>query len=509
MMILTYIIAAVVLLGLCIFIHELGHLLGGKMVGIKARVFSLGYGKGFIKKQIGDTTYQITLIPFGGYCQFYGDNPSEERTGEEYEFFSAKPWRRIVTVIMGPIFNLIFGIILFFIMNMIGYAKDTNQIVIPNEYRAGNYISPAYMAGMENGDRIININNKTIRSFEDIQMRVVFSGGKKLNIEYQRNDHNMSVEVQPEIMPSGYYAIGVLPYGKRLMIGKLEHKDVAHSAGLQEYDEILSLDSFQPQTAEEFTNYIKARTGKTIQIKALRGSKEINLSVIPRENTFIMMDGKPIFDTALLDKLVSETFLAIDGKTIFSARDFIAFAETNRGQTVTLTWKEQAFTGKIGVENRGFIGVYLVTAPESVNVTFGIGEGIIHAIQEPFEFIVLNLKGFKMLFSGELNVRENISGPIRIAQIAGDVAYYKGISAFILLMAKISIILMVMNLLPIPAVDGSHILFYTIEAIRGKPLNQKIMERIQAAGIMILIMLGIFVIFNDISMLPAIQRLFN
>jgi len=508
MIIFTYIIAALILLGLCVFVHELGHLLGGKMVGIKARVFSLGYGKGFIKKQVGDTTYQVTLIPFGGYCQFYGDNPSEERTGEDYEFLSAKPWKRIVTVFMGPLFNLIFGIILFFIMNMIGYTKDTNRIAIPNEYRAGSYISPAYKAGMQDGDRIVSIDGRIIRSFEDIQMKVLFSGGKKLNIEYRRDGHNMSAEVKPEAMQR-HYAIGVLPYGKRLMIAGLEYKDAAYNAGLEEYDEILSLDSFQPQNAEEFTDYIKSRTGKAIQVKALRGNKEIDLSVTPRENTVITIDGKPLFDTNLLNKLIADTFLAVNGKTVFSPHDFIAFVESNRGQTTTLQLKEQTLTGKINIENRGFIGVHLMIAPESVDITFGLGEGLLYAVQEPFDFIMLNLKGLGMLFSGKMNVRENLSGPIRIAQIAGDVAYHKGISAFILLMAKISIILMVMNLLPIPAVDGSHILFYTIEMIRGKSLNQKIMERIQTAGIMILIILGTLIVINDISMLPIIQRLFN
>src|SRR5512137_903663 len=114
-----YIAAGIALLGLCIFVHELGHLLGGKMVGIKAKVFSIGYGRGIIKKKIGDTTYQLAPFPLGGYCQFYGEDPSEERTGQTFEFLSATPLRRIVTVAMGPLFNLLFGIIIFFVMGIV------------------------------------------------------------------------------------------------------------------------------------------------------------------------------------------------------------------------------------------------------------------------------------------------------------------------------------------------------------------------------------------------------
>ena len=111
MVLFTYIAAGIVLLGVCIFVHELGHLLGGMLVGIKAKTFSIGFGKGIIKKQIGDTTYQIAPIPLGGYCQFYGEDPSEERTGQGFEFLSAHPLRRIVTVAMGPLFNLFYPLL--------------------------------------------------------------------------------------------------------------------------------------------------------------------------------------------------------------------------------------------------------------------------------------------------------------------------------------------------------------------------------------------------------------
>jgi regulator of sigma E protease len=170
-----YIAAGIVLLGLCVFVHELGHLLGGKMVGIKAKTFSIGYGKGIIKKKIGDTTYQIAPFPFGGYCQFYGEDPSEERTGQGFEFLSAPPLRRIVTVVMGPMFNLFFGIIIFFTMNLVGYSKDTNQVAIPEQLLSGKHISAAHEAGVKSGDWIVKMGDTNIHSFADIQTTVMFS----------------------------------------------------------------------------------------------------------------------------------------------------------------------------------------------------------------------------------------------------------------------------------------------------------------------------------------------
>jgi regulator of sigma E protease len=130
----------------------------------------------------------------------------------------------------------------------------------------------------------------------------------------------------------------------------------------------------------------------------------------------------------------------------------------------------------------------------------------VRSVTEPYYFIVMNLKGLGMLISGKMNVRENLSGPIRIVQLAGFVAYNKGIPDFIILMAQISIILMVMNLLPIPLVDGSQIVFFLVEIVRRKPMSQKVMERIQTAGLVFLILLGAFVIVNDISMLPLMQK---
>jgi len=521
----TYILATVVLLGLCIFVHELGHLLGGKMVGIKAEVFSIGYGKGILKKKIGDTTYQITLIPFGGYCKFYGEDPSEERKGESHEFLSAPPLKRIVVVAMGPLFNLFFGILLFFMMNLIGYSVETNKVFIPDFFKSGEYVSPAYQAGIRTGDQIVRIDDERIESFSDIQTGIIFSGGETLSITVRRGDSEKTVEVTPEkYTDTGYYTIGVMPYGERILVIGTLKGDVAAKGGVEQFDEIKAVDGRIITTPAEFTDYIRKRGGSEIALTIVRRGEEIVRKVTPRFREEIEIehfeDGRfrgEKFDIrinnpdtiTLMKNAIGKGKVRVNNRIVTSYADFIRVIREHRNQTIKLENSAGTFYGTVAYRRYGFIGVETAIAPEMVFLRSGLINGFARAIVEPFEFILVNLRGLGMLLSGELDVRQNLSGPIRIAKIAGDTAHYRGVSAFIVLMAKISIILMVMNLLPIPVVDGSFILFFLFEAIKGSPINQKVMEKIQFVGIILLIMLGIFVIFNDLSFFPFFRNLFN
>lgn len=521
-MTLTYILAAVILLGLCIFIHELGHLIGGKMVGIKAKVFSIGYGKGFIKKKIGDTTYQLTLIPFGGYCQFYGEDPSEERKGESYEFLSASPMRRVLVVIMGPLFNLFFGIILFFIMNLIGYTTETNKINIPDYFKSGEYISPAYKAGLRDGDKFIEINEKIINNFSDIQSNILFSEGKILNIKVERDDKILAFNVKPsKYTEKSHYTIGIIPYGERVLIVDTIDNDVASKAGIEKLDEVVAVNGKRVKNPKEFNELIRANTGKKINLSINRTGEKMDIHLTPRLREVISIQK---FEDSrfrgekynlMTDRLnlvrnaIEERTLKINGIIINSFKEFKSVLNTYSNQTIRLENKGGKYYGKFKFESYGFIGVETTISPMMIEKSYGVVDGFVRALIEPYDFIVMNMKGIGMLFSGQLDVRQNLSGPIRIAKIAGDVAYYRGVSAFIILMAKISIILMVMNLLPIPVVDGSFIIFFIYEAIRGKPISEKVLEKIQFVGVVILVLLGVFVIFNDLANLPIVQKFFE
>lgn len=515
-----YVAAGIFLLGVCIFVHELGHLLGGKMVGIKARVFSIGFGKGIIKKTVGDTTYQIAPIPLGGYCQFYGEDPSEERAGKEYEFLSAAPWRRIVTVAMGPLFNLFFGILIFLVMNMVGYSKETNRVSIPDHLRQGKRVSPAYEAGIRTGDRIVGIGGKDIRSFPDIQTAVFFGEGVPTDVAVERDGTAMRFTVTPRLQEeSGRHEIGVVPYGTRILVAGLVKDGPAASAGLREMDEIVSADDVVLKSEAELTRYVGPRAGKPITLEIVRKGKPLTLDVTPVMNEEIVFSAEengdgaresiPLAKTPALQNYLGKGLVTINGRKVGTFKTLADEVRKSRGGRITLGIENETYTGTARVDRVGRIGVYQAMAPDQVLVRYGPGRAVIQAVVEPYEFIALNLKALGMFFTGKLKVRENLSGPIRIVQIAGQVAYYKGIPDFILLMAKISIILMVMNLLPIPVVDGSQIVFFLIEIVRKKPLSQKVMERIQTVGVALLIMLGAFVIVNDISMLPFIQNLFR
>ena len=510
MMTLTYIVAAVVLLGLCIFIHELGHLLGGRMVGIKAKIFSIGYGKGFIKRKYGETTYQITLIPLGGYCMFYGEEPGETRTGESYEFLSAAPWKRIVTVAMGPLFNLFFGVIIFFSMNLSGYTVETSRVYIPQEITSGKNVSAAFQAGLKTGDRILEMDGSRITGFTDIQNAVLFSEGKPMAVRAESEGRVFDLTVTPvKYEGSDRYAIGVLPYGERILVAGIVSGEVAEKAGLAEMDEIVDINGLKISSPGMFTDYIKENAGKILSVNVNRGGKIINLQVTPRINSFLYIDDHAGMDMKTAGDLIQKGVVHCDGKKMLNLAEFRTMIEKSKGRTMTLAIDKETETARLDIRDKGYIGMYPALSPVMENVRYGIGDGFLRAWTDPYRFVVLNLKGMGMLFSGKMNVRENLSGPIRIAKIAGDVAYYKGLSAFLILMAKISIILMVMNLLPIPVVDGGHIMFFTIELVRGKPLSEKTMERIQTVGVVFLIGLGVFVIFNDISMLPIIQKFFH
>ncbi len=164
---------------------------------------------------------------------------------------------------MGPLFNLFFGLILFFTMNMIGYDVETNRVFIPDYFTQGEYISPAYTAGIRSGDAIVGINSKKISSFQDIQNSIVFSDGRPAAIRVLRDGRAMDFTVTPKrFAAKGYYTLGVMPYGERVLVVRSLAAEAAHGAGMRQFDEVRAVDDRTVKTPADFTEYVRANAGK-------------------------------------------------------------------------------------------------------------------------------------------------------------------------------------------------------------------------------------------------------
>ncbi len=346
-------LSAIILLGIIIFVHELGHFLVAKLMRVKVLKFSLGFGPKVIGKKFGDTDYMISAVPLGGYVKMSGEAPDEELTEDEKPFaYNYQPvWKRFVIVFSGPLFNILFAVLIFFFIFLKGVPT-----LIPE---VGDVLTdtPAERAGLIKGDRITEIDGISINQWDEMTKIVHKSPGKKLKFMINRKDRVFYTEIIPE---------------------KKNVKDL--------FGEV----------------------------------KEIGLiGIKPSGSTFIK---KASFINAIHDSI--------------------------------------ARTGEISV-------LTVVS--------------IVKLIQRVIPM-------------------DTIGGPIMIVQLAGEQAS-KGLMNFFIFIAIININLGILNLLPIPILDGGHILFLGIEKIRGKPINEKIISISQKIGLAFLLTLMVFVIYNDIMRL--------
>ncbi|HVH35111.1 MAG TPA: RIP metalloprotease RseP [Tahibacter sp.] len=432
-----------VTLGLLVTFHEFGHYWVARRFGVTVLRFSIGFGKPLWTRIGKDgTEYCISAIPLGGYVKFLDSREVEVSPAERAGDFTAKPiWQRMLVVAAGPAFNLLFTVFALWAMFVIG--KPDYQPVIG---RADNL---AATAGFVAGDRIDAIAGETVTNWtdtnlvllghaldrQDVQVRVTDAEGRPA----QRSLALSKIAADKDEF-GAMREIGLTPkflIPSEFFVGQIGEGSAAAAAGVRTGDELVAVDGQPIRSWDGFVEMVQTAAGKPLALDILRDGKAQQIALTPRQ-------------------------------------------ETENGKTV---WR-------IG------IGYKPAEAPFDALLRYGPLAAVPAALRETGNLTSKTLEMIGRMFSGKASL-QNISGPITIATVANDSAQ-RGVAWFCYFLALISLSLCIMNLLPIPILDGGHLVYYLIESIKGSPLSEKALIAGQYAGLVLLAALMGLAFYNDI-----------
>ncbi|MEN9764036.1 MAG: hypothetical protein RI906_3862 [Pseudomonadota bacterium] len=443
------VLAFLLALTLLIFVHELGHYLVARWCGVKVLRFSIGFGRPLIRWRVGAdrTEWVIAAIPLGGYVRMLDERdhePGQTIVPQDLpRAFSRRPlWQRSAIVVAGPLANFLLAIGLY---AALGWAGAERPVALVDEPAAS---TPAALAGVRSGDRIVSVNGSTVAGWDGVRLRlldaVVTRQPAVLGVERLGSVRELRVATDglaPNAAESDFLRdLGLALAPGKVLIGQLISGEPAEKAGLQPGDQVVSVQGQPVKRARELIDIVRASPERVLSFTVLRGRDEISLSVRP-----------------------------------------LAFRTEGSTQAI------------------GRIGANLSDRVLTERVSLSTLDGLNHGIRQTWDMSVFSLRMLGRMLTGDLSVR-NLSGPVTIADLAGQTAK-TGWASYISFLALISISLGVLNLLPVPMLDGGHLVYYALEAIRGRPLSERFLELSQKAGLTLVIMMMALALFNDLSRL--------
>lgn len=494
------ILAGVLLLGVCVFFHELGHFLIGKLVGVKPRVFSIGYGRALFFRRRKSTIYQVTAIPLGGYVQFYGDDPSNQnRKMRKGDFFSVGPWRRMALAFGGPLFSVLLGFLVVFFLLQTGYRPMDNVVRVDQK-------SALFKAGLRDGDRIVAIDGNGTPSFDRIMYEVGFAKAETVEVNYERAGKAATISLPVSRSEPGTpgLLIGARPLSRLTMT-----EPGPAGVDLKPGDEIIRANGALLYSIEDLIHVLNAKEGDTAELEINRGDGKGGIQtlklVVPLKkvarvvlkNITDLQTQKNIPEIVFEDgqgKNFQNVF--INGESFASFKEFRSALEKADPENLKLRIGPVEIRAEIDFTYRRLIGIKPDERHLSGMAHISFLQKIAHSADETVFITKSTLVGLWRIIQGKLSFNKSVSGPIKMVAIASEVAK-RSWETYFLLMAQITIILGVMNLLPIPVLDGGHILFYFIEAIY-KPLSFKVQATATRIGMAVMMAMGIYVIGLDI-----------
>ncbi len=435
-----------VVLGVLVAFHQLGHFLAARWVGVKVLKFSLGFGPKLFGRKMGETEYLLSAIPLGGYVKLFGEDETEATTQEDRtrSFAHQRLWGKVLIVAAGPGFNFILAYFIF-----AGWLATGTPLFVPTfqdltpDIEAMVPGSPADTAGIQIGDRVSRVNGRDISTRTELFDAVAKSNGQALTLEIQRGEQVKTLTVTPTTTPGphasaqepGYY-LGVEETPP--LVTSVMQGSPAAKAGLQAGDHVVNIEGQTIHTWSQMTGIVKENPNRQLKVEVLREEHRVSLTVTPSAEKAMV-----------------------------------------NGQSVEV--------GKIGISGPGRSimrsSTPLLSLYDGLGATWGWTE--------------LTAIGLYKMVVGDISSK-NIGGPLTIAKISGEAAE-QGASSVIFLIAILSINLGVLNLLPIPILDGGHLLFFLIEGILRKPLGERQREVAQQAGLVLLVGVMIFAFWNDLE----------
>jgi regulator of sigma E protease len=441
-----------IVLGFMILIHEFGHYAAAKYFGVRVEVFSIGFGKRLFGFRRGDTDYRISAIPLGGYVKMSGENPMDERTGDPGEFLSHPRWQRFIVALAGPAMNIFLAVALLTGVYMMHYeypvAMDGPAIV-----GWVNANTPAAKAGIQIGDKIVRVDGAANPTWEQVDVKEALSPNQPLTFAIERNGKVFEQLLVPEPMGVHQYGtIGWEPKEPEVALTSIEPGMPAEKAGMQVGDTILAV------------------------------------------------NGEPIPHIAALVEMLSHTKDQPLEIVVLRKRN-----ERDNGQKLTFNVKPVlAPAGGASTEPRYRIGV--ASEPPTKTVKLAFPEAFSRSLDENKKSSFLILELLRKMAERKVSMRQ-VDGPIGIGSAVGAAAREKGWSPLFLITAAISLNLGIMNLLPIPILDGGVILLLFIESLMQRDISLAIKERIYQAAFVFLVLFAVMVIYNDIvKTLPGLTR---
>lgn len=434
-----------IVLGFMILIHEFGHYAAAKYFKVRVEQFAIGFGKRIIGFTRGETEYRINVLPLGGYVKMSGENPMDDRTGDPGEFLSHPRWQRFIIALAGPTMNIALAIALLTGVYMVRYEYPA---VLDEPAFVGwvNPDTPAEKAGIQRGDKIVSVEDVQNPNWEQVDVKSALSPNQPLKFGIEHDGKVTEKTLIPEPKgPNQYGSIGWVPKESSVTLTTVEPGMPADKAGIKVGDEILTANGQDIPALAALVQLLNHSTGENLALVVLRNGQKLTFNVKP--------------------------------------------ALVPAGPGEELRYRIGAYSLPTKIVKLDFVDAFKRSLSDN----------------KKSSFLILEL--LQKMAQRKVSLRQ-VDGPIGIGSAVGQAAREKGWMPLLLITAAISLNLGIMNLLPIPILDGGVILLLFIESLMQKEISLPIKERIYQAAFVFLVLFAVMVIYNDlVKTLPGLTRM--